>query len=119
VNGRIGKNIEQHRDTPNSSISPLMLARNSSSSVGWGIAGGCDSNSGSRPSWSTSTREKEETVDSAESRDPFTSSEFNMEHSNVDLPREEDGASKDSIVLVTISPSVILGELFEVTPLMA
>jgi len=85
-----------------------MLARNSSSSVGTGVKGGGDSNSGSKASDSASTRVKEERDDPTELRDRFTTSKPETEHSNVD-PSKEDSASEDSVGLETISSSVIRG----------
>src|SRR6266566_5284938 len=75
--------------TPNSSASPLILARNSSSSVGTGVASGGNSDPGSRAIESTSTRVKEDSNDSVEPRDCCTSSKLEAEHSNVSPPPKE------------------------------
>jgi hypothetical protein len=83
-----------------------MLARNSSSSVGMGVASGGEggeSDSGSRASESASTRVKEESNDSVDLRDCLTISMLETEQSNVDPPK----VSEDSIGLVTISPLVM------------
>ncbi len=108
VSQRLADGYIQRGRTPNSSVSPLMLARNSSSSVGTGVKGGGDSNSGSKASDSASTRVKEERDDPTELRDRFTTSKPETEHSNVD-PSKEDSASEDSVGLETISSSVIRG----------
>ena len=110
---------QQHSHTPNSSVSPHMLARNSSSSVGMGVASGGDSDPGSRASGSVSTSVKEESNDSVDPYGCFTTSKLETEHSNVDPPKE-DNVSEDSIGLVTTSPLVILGTLiFEAALFMA
>jgi hypothetical protein len=111
--------MSKYSRTPNSSVSPHMPARNSSSSVGMGVASGGDSGPGSRASGSASTRVKEESNDSVEPYGCFTTSKLETEHSNVDPPKE-DNVSEDSIGLVTTSPLVILGALtFEEAPFMA
>jgi hypothetical protein len=110
---------KHHRRTPNSSVSPVMLARNSSSSVGTGVSGSADPDpdSGSRASELASMRVKEECDDPAEPRDRHTTSELQTEQSNEDSPKE-DGTSEDSIGLVTTSLSVIRGGLLEPLPFM-
>jgi len=109
VSQRLADGYRQRRRTPNSSVSPLMLARNSSSSVGTGVKGGGDSDSGSKASDSASMRVKEEERDDpTELRDRFTTSKPETEHFNVD-PSKEDSASEDSVGLETISSSVIRG----------
>lgn len=108
----------EHSRTPNSSVSPFMQARNSSSSVGMGVASGGDSDPGSSASGSASTRVKEESNDSVEPQGCFTTSRLETEHSNVD-PLNEGNVSEDSIGLVTISPLVILRVSFEEAPFMA
>lgn len=109
----------QHNRTPNSSASPFILARNSSSSVGTGIASGGNSAPGSRAIESASTRVKEDSNDSVEPRDCCTSSKLEAEHSNVGSPPKEANASEDSVGLVKVSPSVILEVLFEEATLLA
>ena len=95
----------QHKCTPNSSASPLILARNSSSSVGTGVASGGNSDPGSRTIESGSTRVKEESNDSVESQDFCTSSKLEAEHSNVVPSPKEANASEDWVGLVKVSPS--------------
>src|SRR5712691_6805274 len=109
---------KHHRRTPNSSVSPVMVVRNSSSSVGTGVSGGGDPDSGSRASESASMRVKEECDDPAEPRDRLTTSKLETEQSNEDSPKE-DSASEDSIGLVTTSSSVIRGGLLKQPPFMA
>ena len=95
-----------------------MFARNSSSSVGTGVSGGGDPESGSRAPESPSMRVKEECDDPAEPRHRLTISKLEAEQSNEDSLKE-DSASEDSIGLVTISSSVIRGGLLEPPPFMA
>jgi hypothetical protein len=108
----------QRNRTPNSSASPLILARNSSSSVGTGVTSGGNSDPGSRTE-SAPTRVKEDSNDSVEPRDFCTSSKLEAEHSNVDPPAKEANVSEDSAGLVEVSPSVILRVLFEEAPSLA
>jgi hypothetical protein len=109
----------QRRLTPNSSVSPHMLARNSSSSVGTGVADDAsDSDSGSRVSESASMRVNEECEDPAEPRDRFTTSKLETELSNA-ASLKENSVSEDSIGLETISLSVIRGGVLEEAPPMA
>jgi hypothetical protein len=108
VSQRLADGYRQRERTPNSSVSPLMLARNSSSSVGTGVDAGGDSDSGFKTSDSASMRVKEERDDPTELRDRFTTSKPATEHSNV-VPSKEDSASEDSVGLETISSSVIRG----------
>ena len=95
-----------------------MLARNSSSSVGTGVTGLGDSDSGSRASGSASMRVNEECDDPAELRDCFTTSKSETEDSNVASPKEV-SVSEDSVGLETISSSVIRARLLEEAPLLA
>ena len=103
----------QHNRTPNSSASPPILARNSSSSVGTGVASSDNSGPCSRAVESASTRVKEDSNDSVEPRHCCTSSKLDAEHANVGPPPKEANASEDSVGLVKVSPSVILGVSFE------
>jgi hypothetical protein len=96
-----------------------MVARNSSSSVGTGVASGGNSDPGSIAIESASTRVKEDSKDSVEQRDCCTSSKLEDEHSNVGPAPKWANASEDSAGLVKVSPSVILGVLFEEGPLPA
>jgi hypothetical protein len=111
------RQYRQHKRTPNSSASPVILARNSSSSVGTGVASGDNSDPGSRTIESDSTRVKEESNDSVESQDFCTSSKLEAEHSNVVPSPKEANASVDWVGLVKVCPSVILGVFLEETPI--
>ena len=109
----------EHNRTPNSSASALILARNSSSSVGTGVKSGGNSDPGSITNESDSTRVKEVSNDSVEPQDCCTSSKLEAEHSNVGPPPKDANASEHSVGLVKVSPSVIFGVLFEGAPLLA
>ena len=82
------------------------------------MASGGNFDPGSRTIESASTRVKEDSNDSVESRDCCTSSKLEAEHSNV-APPPDANASEDSVGLVKVSPSVILGVLFEEAPFLA
>jgi hypothetical protein len=111
-----------HNRTPNSSASPLILERNSSSSVGTGVASGGNSEPGLKAIASASTRVKEDSSESVEPHDCCTNSKLDVEHSNVVPKPKEANSSEDCldwVGLVKVSPSVIFGLLLEEAPLLA
>jgi len=112
VNQETAQDIRQRGRTPNSSTSPSMLVRNSSSSVGTGIMGDRDSDSGSADPESVSTRVKEDSDDPEEPRDCPTTSKLESERSSMGPPKE-DSTPEDSVGFVTISLSVNFAGLFE------
>ncbi len=84
-----------------------------------GVASGGDSDLSSRAAQSASTSVEEDSDDSEEPRDCCTSSKLEAELSNVDPPPKEGNTSENSVGLMQVSPSVILGVLFEEAPLPA